>query len=136
MWINNKWVEVKETVEEYEKALEACKNTPLTALPLMNDEEALEAIMADIEKVNHPKHYNRPNGMECIDEMVLIFGIQEAKTFCKLNAWKYRYRAADKNGKEDLEKSDWYIQKYKELCKQQQDESFYIEPNKYSKLKL
>ena len=116
MWINNKWVEIKETVDEYEKALGACKNTPLTALPITNNEEALEIIMAGTENVNHPKHYNRPNGMECIDEMVLIFGIQEAKTFCKLNAWKYRYRAADKNGKEDLEKSDWYIQKYKQLC--------------------
>jgi len=68
------------------------------------------------EAVNHPKHYNRENGMECIDEMVLIFGIEEAMTFCKLNAWKYRYRAADKNGEEDLRKSDWYINKYKELC--------------------
>lgn len=68
------------------------------------------------ETVNHPKHYNRENGMECIDEMVLIFGIEEVKTFCKLNAWKYRYRAADKNGEEDLKKSDWYINKYKELC--------------------
>lgn len=68
------------------------------------------------ENVNHPKHYNREGGMECIDEMVLIFGVEEAKTFCKLNAWKYRYRAADKNGEEDLKKSDWYLNKYKELC--------------------
>lgn len=67
------------------------------------------------ENVNHPKHYNREGGMECIDEMVLIFGVEEAKIFCKLNAWKYRYRAADKNGEEDLKKSDWYLKKYKEL---------------------
>ena len=65
--------------------------------------------------VQHPKHYNREGAMECIDEMILIFGIEETKAFCKLNAWKYRYRAADKNGIEDLKKSDWYMKKYKEL---------------------
>lgn len=67
------------------------------------------------ETVNHPKHYNRENGMECIDEMILFFGKEVVMNFCLCNAWKYRYRAADKNGEEDLKKSDWYIQKYKEL---------------------
>ena len=35
--------------------------------------------------------------------------------FCLCNAWKYRYRAGDKNGMEDIAKSDWYIAKYREL---------------------
>lgn len=65
--------------------------------------------------VEHPKHYNREGAMECIDEMVVIFGLEDTLAFCKLNAWKYRYRAADKNGEEDLKKSDWYINKYREL---------------------
>ena len=65
--------------------------------------------------IQHPKHYNREGGMECIDEMILIFGKEAVKDFCLCNAWKYRYRAADKNGTEDLAKSDWYINKYKEL---------------------
>lgn len=69
------------------------------------------------EMVNHPSHYLREGSMECIDEMTLIFGVEETKIFCKLNAWKYRYRAADKNGEEDLRKSDWYINKYQELMK-------------------
>ena len=68
-----------------------------------------------ISQVEHPKHYNRKSAMECIEEMEMLFGKEETKIFCKLNAWKYRYRAADKNGEEDLKKSDWYIQKYKEL---------------------
>lgn len=67
------------------------------------------------DNVNHPKHYEREGAMECIDEMILIFGVEEVKSFCKLNAWKYRYRAADKNGEEDIKKSDWYLRKYKEL---------------------
>jgi len=80
--------------------------------------------MIDMDKENnmgnveHPKHYNREGGIDCIDEMVLLFGLQNTATFCKFNAWKYRYRAADKNGTEDLAKSDWYINKYKELQEQ------------------
>ena len=65
--------------------------------------------------INHPKHYNREGAMESIDEMVLIFGKEAVKHFCLCNAWKYRYRADDKNGIEDMKKSDWYIAKYKEL---------------------
>ena len=67
------------------------------------------------DMVNHPPHYEREGAMECIDEMLMIFGPLETKIFCKLNAWKYRYRAADKNGKEDIAKSDWYMNKYKEI---------------------
>ena len=67
------------------------------------------------ENVNHPKHYNREGGMECIDEMILVFGKEAVQNFCLCNAWKYRYRAADKNGEEDLKKSDWYLNKYKKL---------------------
>jgi hypothetical protein len=71
--------------------------------------------LAGEEHVNHPNHYNRPDAMECIDEMILIFGEEAVMNFCLLNAWKYRYRAADKNGFEDIAKSDWYIKKYKEI---------------------
>lgn len=66
--------------------------------------------------INNPKHYNRKGAMECIDEMQLIFGTEAVKHFCLCNAWKYRYRATEKNGDEDLAKSDFYIKKYKELC--------------------
>jgi len=45
----------------------------------------------------------------------LVFGKEAVQNFCLCNAWKYRYRAADKNGEEDLKKSDWYLNKYKEL---------------------
>lgn len=66
--------------------------------------------------INHPMHYNRENAIECIDEMELVFGAEATATFCLLNCWKYRYRAGLKNdGFEDIEKSDWYIRKYKEL---------------------
>lgn len=78
-------------------------------------EEAYDAVFNPPGTVDHPNHYNREGAMECIDEMVLIFGREAVMYFCLCNAWKYRYRATDKNGVEDLKKSDWYMAKYKEL---------------------
>lgn len=63
--------------------------------------------------IDHPSHYT--NGMECIDEMIAIFGKTATQHFCLLNVWKYRKRAVYKNGKEDMEKADWYMNKYLEL---------------------
>lgn len=84
-------------------------------------EEAFKIIQSlnfnnkDSSNVDHPSHYNANGAMECIDEMVLIFGKEATMHFCLLNAWKYRYRANAKNGQEDLDKANWYIAKYKEL---------------------
>lgn len=68
------------------------------------------------DPVNHPAHYCREGALECIDEMRLIFGDQAVMNFCICNAWKYRYRAANKNGEEDIKKSDWYLKKYREIA--------------------
>ena len=82
---------------------------------LVSDEESDEMIDEPKEDfVNHPSHYTQ-GGMECIDEMQLIFGKEAVKHFCVCNAWKYRKRAMFKNGQEDMDKSDWYIAKYREL---------------------
>lgn len=64
--------------------------------------------------VNNPKHYKLYQH-ECIDEMILVFGIEDVKAFCKCNIWKYRYRASAKNGEEDLRKAEWYMNKLEEL---------------------
>ena len=66
---------------------------------------------AEVDMVNQPPHYTRKNAMECIDEMEFLFGIDAVIWFCKCNAWKYRYRSADKNGA----KNDWYMNKAVEL---------------------
>lgn len=67
------------------------------------------------DMVNHPSHYCQDGSMECIDEMVAVFGREAVMNFCLLNVWKYRKRAVFKNGEEDLKKSDWYMKKYIEL---------------------
>ena len=80
----------------------------------MSDFENIKKLAGE-EKVDHPAHYNREDAMECIDEMILVFGKTATMNFCLCNAWKYRYRSADKNGEIDLKKSDWYMKKYREL---------------------
>lgn len=67
--------------------------------------------------VNHPSHYTTGQ-FETIDEMRIVFGDEEVKSFCRLNAWKYKSRAMFKgNPEEDLKKADWYLEKLKELEK-------------------
>lgn len=68
-----------------------------------------------MSNIEHPNHYNRAGAMECIDEMVLAFGEEAVYHFCICNAWKYRYRSSEKNGEEDIKKSDWYMKKAEEL---------------------
>lgn len=81
--------------------------------------DLLDKVLGEADIVNKPKHYNRQDAMECIDEMILVFGKQAVKTFCLCNVWKYRYRAKDKNGEEDIKKSDWYMKKYQELSNEE-----------------
>lgn len=83
---------------------------------LVEEEPEQEPAPIEYDSVNKPEHYCREGAMECIEEMVTLFGIEAVKHFCLCNAWKYRYRADKKNGEEDLKKSDWYIKKYEELC--------------------
>lgn len=65
-------------------------------------------VLAVVESnVNHPQHYQ--GKYECIDEMVALFGVEAVKDFCKCNVYKYRYRADRKNGAEDIEKAEKYM---------------------------
>ena len=67
-----------------------------------------------MSNVNHPSHYNQGK-FECIDVMVETFGIEATKNFCLLNAFKYVWRTNKKNGKEDIEKAVFYLNKLLEL---------------------
>lgn len=64
--------------------------------------------------VHHPKHYNQ-GSIECIDAMLSAFTTEEVMAFCKLNAFKYIWRANNKGKEKDAEKAQWYINKYIEL---------------------
>lgn len=84
--------------------------------PYEDEDAEPEETTQSQSSVDHPRHYNRQGAMECIEELELIFGPEVVSHFCLCNVLKYRYRAGLKNnGYEDLEKSDWYMRKYKEL---------------------
>jgi hypothetical protein len=55
------------------------------------------------DPVNHPKHYQRADGFECIE-------LVEQLPFCEGNAIKYIFRAGLKGSTiEDLRKALWYV---------------------------
>lgn len=67
------------------------------------------------DMVNEPPHYKQ-HAIECIDEMIIVFGVEAVKSYCKCAAWKYRYRAPYKGKfEEDNAKADWYLKKLSEL---------------------
>lgn len=68
-----------------------------------------------VDMVNEPPHY-KIHEMECIDEMVAVFGPVAVIKYCGIAAWKYRYRFTAKgNPEQDMAKSEWYIRKAMEL---------------------
>lgn len=65
------------------------------------------------EKVNHPKHYIKSGKKECIVEMQEKYGTANTAIFCLMSAYKYLYRAGEKEGEaydEDIAKAKWYLQ--------------------------
>jgi len=82
---------------------------------VMYDDLSFGTITMEVtDNVNHPKHYETGK-YECIDVMIEIFGKEKVMAFCQLNAFKYLYRSDRKNGTEDMDKAQWYLNEYKEL---------------------
>lgn len=69
-----------------------------------------------MDNVNHPSHYETGK-FECIDVMLETQGEEAVKAFCVCNAMKYLYRHKNKNGREDIAKAVWCLNKYLELTK-------------------
>lgn len=82
--------------------------------PLAFDSSLLETVVIEKDMIN-PDHY-KVHSKECIEELEIVFGTEAVIAFCKCNAWKYRYRAGNKDDiNQEFKKSDWYIEKAKEL---------------------
>lgn len=105
--------------DKREKLLNICDNHSkchcCPIFPLMHggeecdfdDDDYVERIYAAIHNtVNHPAHYSGKH--ECIEIMRVMFGDEAVKAFCRCNSFKYRFRAARKNGDEDIAKAEWY----------------------------
>ena len=61
------------------------------------------------DMVNHPPHYNH-HGIECIDAIQACTS-DGFEFYLQGNILKYLWRYKYKNGIEDLQKADWYLQK-------------------------
>lgn len=68
-------------------------------------------------QVCNPTHYQSyiKDGIDCITAMQHAFGIEATAIFCKLNSFKYLWRASSKGGNESISKAQWYLNKYLEL---------------------
>lgn len=88
--------------------------------------------MSDL--VNHPKHYNKSGRKECWDEMKGIFGIEAVIIFDVLSAYKYHYRAGEKEGN-PKEQDKAKIQNYMNHAKALLDslEEYNSEPLDYAR---
>ena len=68
------------------------------------------------DNVKSPNHYANSCSIECIESMLLAFGLNDTITFCKLNAYKYIWRYKNKNGIEDLHKAEQYLNFIGKFC--------------------
>ena len=110
-----------EALTHLESPCKDCRETHLDG-GYADYDDKYEPAELEEDVVNHPYHYCQEGSMECIDEMIAVFGIEAVQNFCLLNVWKYRKRAVFKNGEEDMKKSDWYMNKWKELEERKKNE--------------
>ena len=71
------------------------------------------------DMVNSPPHYTNGTGIECIDYMRQVLGLQGFIDYCHGNVIKYQHRYNYK-GKpvEDLQKAQYYLNKMIEALKE------------------
>ena len=63
----------------------------------------------------NPDHYKGHTSLECIEAMQISFGRETVLHFCLCNAFKYIWRWKHKNGEEDLDKANWYVDRALEI---------------------
>ena len=73
---------------------------------VMKKQEEKVFIMAG-DLINHPPHYNKGE-IECIDAIEAMLTEEEYVGYLRGNSLKYRWRFRYKDGKQDLEKANWY----------------------------
>ena len=77
-------------------------------------EDTNYALAEKYDAVNRPAHYNM-GGVECIDYIKQVVGLDGFIAYCHGNMIKYqhRYRYKQKPA-EDMKKAEWYLRKMNE----------------------
>ena len=71
--------------------------------------KALDLTEDDVcDSVNHPAHYTR-GGIECLDAIEASLTPEQYRGYLKGNIIKYLWRYEWKNGLEDVEKAQFYL---------------------------
>lgn len=79
------------------------------------DNETRKDFPVDVDHPTHYQSYNTKIQIECIDAMRAAFGDEATAIFCKLNSFKYLWRSSSKGQNLDIEKAQWYLNKFLEL---------------------
>lgn len=58
--------------------------------------------------VNHPPHYKREGGVECIEAIRSALTPDEYRGYLKGNCLKYTWRERHRKGLQDVQKLGWY----------------------------
>ena len=90
---------------------------------VIQDKNQQEVIFGDMhnENVSHPNYYNKNGRKECIVEMEEKYGAEMTAVFCLMNAYKYLYRAGEKDGNSEMQdnlKAKWYFDYANKLIKE------------------
>jgi hypothetical protein len=73
--------------------------------------EEFKLVPDEPDMVNSPSHYTQ-GSIECIDAIAeVVKDLDGMEAMCTGNAIKYLWRWKHKNGKQDLQKAIWYIQR-------------------------
>jgi hypothetical protein len=95
--------------EEYAKKVHLAAQTATSFGDLLHLRKcSTDSIKNDV--VNHPSHYTQGD-IECIDAIEAALGAEGFKAYCKGACIKYLWRTEHKNGLEDLQKCQWYLNK-------------------------
>ena len=78
-------------------------------------EEYLNIAMTGYDPVEKPLHYNHSEGIECIEYIKQVLGLDGFIAYCRGNVMKYNHRAFYKgNPTEDMAKAEWYLKRANE----------------------
>lgn len=114
----------KEQMEEFHKKKEKSQAELLAEAMHQQTMDVVDGYVGHVDMVNHPKHYANSCSIECIDAMQATFGTKDLAKYCVINAYKYLWRYKNKNGKEDLNKAEWYLNKFDELLEESDNKPY------------
>ena len=96
---------------------DAMNNSPYSDDYIRNEQSS------KYDNVNHPQHYISKNGIETIDVIdAWTEGLEGIVAVDTANVIKYISRWHKKNGIEDLEKAQWYLNHLINHCKEDSED--------------